>query len=368
MVAPIAWACPPAAYGPWEAATSSLTEALVARGHEVTLYAAGGSRTAGRLRVTVPAPYEEDRGIDPRAAEALHLGTAMAEAEGLDVVHAQCDFPALAFAPLIRPPLVATIHGLGPPDVQARVLPVWRAFQDRAHYVAISRADRHPSLRYAATIHHGLRLADWPLADPGPDAPLLFFGRSHPEKGPARAIAAAGAAGVPLLMAGIVQDRAHHEAEVAPHLDGASVRWLGAVGGADRARLLGSARALLHLIDFEEPFGLAVAEAMATGTPVIATRRGAMPELIEDGVTGFLIDDPEEAPDAIARLGSIDRRACCAHVEATFTDALSAARHEALYRRLAAAPASSASDHGDVRGARRGTGIRTCEGPTATDP
>ena len=334
MVAPIAWACPPAAYGPWEAATATLAEALLARGHDVTLFAAGGSRSSGRLHVTVPAPYEEDAGIDARAAEALHLGTAMAEADRFDVVHAQCDFPALSYARLIRPPLVATIHGLGPPAVRERVLPVWRAFQDEAHYVAISEADRHPALRYAATIHHGLRLAEWPFAEPGPDAPLLFFGRSHPEKGPARAVAAARAAGVPLVMAGIVQDEAHHAAHVAPAIDGRDVRWLGAVGGPARARLLGSARALLHLIDFDEPFGLAVAEAMATGTPVIATRRGAMPELIEDGVTGFLIDDPDEAPAAIAGLPEIDRRACRARVEARFTDDRMAARHEVLYRRL----------------------------------
>lgn len=334
MVAPIAWACPPAAYGPWEAATATLAEALAARGHDVTLFAAGGSRFSGRLRVTVPAPYEEGPGADARAAEALHLGAAMGEADGFDVMHAQCDFPALPFARLARPPLVVTIHGLGPPHVRERVLPVWRAFQDVAHYVAISDADRHPALRYAATIHHGLRLDEWPFADPGPDAPLLFFGRSHPEKGPGRAVEAARAAGVPLVMAGIVQDAAHHEAHVTPHVDGRAVRWLGPVGGAGRARLLGSARALLHLVDFEEPFGLSVAEAMAVGTPVIATRRGAMPELIDDGVSGFLIDDPAEAPAAVGRLGEIDRRACRARVEARFTAERMAERHETLYRRL----------------------------------
>ena len=339
MIAPIAWRCPPAGYGPWEAATSTLTEALVARGHDVTLFAAGGSCTAGRLRVTAPAPYEEDRTLDAKAWEAVHLGTAMAEAGGFDVVHAQCDFPALPYARLIAPPLVATIHGLGPREVRDRVLPAWRAFAGEVAYVAISEADRHPDLAYAAVIHHGLRLADWPLADPGPDAPLLFFGRSHPEKGPARAVAAARAAGVPLLMAGIVQDAAHHAAEVEPHLDGRAARWLGPVGGRERARLLGAARALLHLIDFEEPFGLSVAEAMACGTPVIATRRGAMPELIVDGVTGFLLDDPEDAPAAIARLPEIDRAACRRHAEARLSDDRMAAEHEALYRRLIAARA-----------------------------
>ena len=339
MLAPIAWRCPPAAYGPWEAATSTLTEALVARGHDVTLFAAGGSRTSGRLRVTAPAPYEEDRSLDAKAWEAIHLGRAMAEAGAFDVVHAQCDFAALPFARLITPPMVATIHGLGPPEVCERVLPAWREHAGDVAYIAISEADRHPDLPYAATIHHGLRLADWPFADPGADAPLVFFGRSHPEKGPARAIAAARAAGVPLVMAGIVQDAAHHAAKVAPHVDGQVVRWLGPVGGRERARLLGSARALLHLIDFEEPFGLSVAEAMACGTPVIATHRGAMPELIADGVTGFIVDDPADAPAAIARLPEIDRAACRRHAEARFSDARMAAEHEALYRRLIAARA-----------------------------
>ena len=334
MVAPIAWACPPAAYGPWEAATSTLTEALVARGHGVTLFAAGGSRTAGRLRVTAPAPYEEDASLDPKVWEAMHLGMAMAEADGFDVIHVQCDFPALSYAPLIGPPMVATIHGLGAPEIRGRVLPIWRAHAHEVAYVAISDADRHPDLRYAATIHHGLRLSDWPFADPGPDAPLLFFGRSHPEKGPHRAICASRAAGARLVMAGIVQDEGFHAAQVAPYVDGRAVRWLGAVGGAGRARLLGSARALLHLIDFEEPFGLSVAEAMACGTPVIATRRGSMPELIVDGVTGFLIDDAACAPAAIARLSEIDRAACRRHAEARFSDARMAAEHEALYRRL----------------------------------
>ena len=237
-----------------------------------------------------------------------------------------------------------------PPAIRERVLPIWREHADDVAYVAISEADRHPELRYAATIHHGLRLADWPFADPGPDAPLLFFGRSHPEKGPHHAIAAARAAGVPLAMAGIVQDAAFHEAEVAPMVDGAAVRWLGPVGGGDRARLLGSARALLHLIEFDEPFGLSVAEAMACGTPVIAPRRGAMPELIEDGVTGFLLDAPEEAPAAVARLGEIDRAACRARVEALFTDARMAEAHEALYRRLVAGRGSAASGRSRARG------------------
>lgn len=335
MIAPIAWACPPRGYGPWEAATSTLTEALVARGHDVTLFAAGGSATAGRLHVTAPHPYGEAP-LDVKVWEAMHLGAAMRAAGrgAFDVVHAQCDFPALPFAPLLSVPLVVTLHGLGPSAVRDAVLPIWKAHEHDAHYVAISAADRHPQLRYAATIHHGLDLDAWPLApDPGPDAPLAFFGRSHPEKGPAAAIDAARAAGAKIQLAGIVADEGYHAAEVVPRL-GADAVWLGPLEGDDRAAFLGSARALLHLIAFDEPFGLSVAEAMACGTPVIALRRGSMPELVEDGVTGWLVDRPGQEPGAIARLPEIDRAACAARARARFGADAMAARHEALYREL----------------------------------
>ena len=217
------------------------------------------------------------------------------------------------------------------------MLPVWREYATDVAYVAISDADRHPDLPYAATIHHGLRLDDWPFHDPGPDAPLAFFGRVHPDKGPGRAIEAAARAGVPLVMAGIVHDSALFEREVAPRVDGRAVRWLGNVGGAMRAAVLGGARALLHPIGFDEPFGLSVIEAMACGTPAIAHRRGAMPELIEDGVTGFLVDGldgPDAMAEAIARLPAIDRRACRARVAERFTDGTMARGYEELYAAL----------------------------------
>lgn len=333
MVAPIAWACPPRGYGPWEAATSTLTEALVARGHDVTLFAAGGSATAGRLRVTAPHPYEEAP-LDVKVWEAMHLGAAMEAAAGgaLDVIHVQCDFPALPYARLLPVPMVVTLHGLGPPATRDAVLPIWRAYMQDAHYVAISRSDRHTDLRYAATIHHGLDLDAWAVVPyPGAHAPLAFFGRSHPEKGPAAAIDAARAAGLPIRLAGIVADRAYHAAEVEPRL-GPDAVWVGPVEGAARARFLGAAQALLHLIVFDEPFGLSVIEAMVCGTPVIALRRGSMPELIAEGVTGYLVDRLEDVPDAIGRLPWIDRTACAAHARARFGADMMARNYEALYR------------------------------------
>ena len=207
---------------------------------------------------------------------------------------------------------------------------MFKRYDDVVHYVAISAADRHPGLRYAATIHHGIPIEDFPF-DPAGSDDLLFFGRMHPDKGAGEAIRAARAAGRRLVMAGIVQDQGYYEREVAPYIDGERVIHLGAVGGEQRTRALGSARALLHLIDFEEPFGLSVIEAMACGTPVIAYSKGSMPELIEDGVTGFLVDDLAGAIAAIERIDTIDRRACRAAAADRFSIDRMADRYLDLY-------------------------------------
>jgi glycosyltransferase involved in cell wall biosynthesis len=301
MLAPIAWRTPPRHYGPWELVTSLLTEALVARGIDVTLFATLDSITSAKLDGVVPAPYSEDPTIDAKVWEYRHLSYLFAQADRFDLIHNQADFPAHAFAPLVRTPMVTTIHGFS----SERILPMYQPFQDRVHYVAISEADRHPSLRYAATIHHGIALDEFPFDPEGGDG-LVFFGRIHPDKGAKEAIAAARRSGHRLDIYGIIQDQSYFDSSVAPELDD-DIRYHGPVGGADRARALGNARALLHLINFNEPFGLSVVEAMVCGTPVIATRRGSMSELIEHGTTGFLVDDAEEAVRAIARIGELDR-------------------------------------------------------------
>ena len=337
MIAPISWRTPPEGYGPWELATHTLTEALVARGHEVTLFAAAGSRTAGRLVETAPAALSEAPHLDAKVEEMRHVAKAFERAGEFDILHSQADLVPLAFSRLVATPLVATIHGLGSPETQRRVLSIWRDYGDRVAYVAISDADRHPALPYAATIHHGLRPGDWPFHDPGPDAPLVFFGRMHPDKGPHEAIAIARNAGVPLVMAGIVHDAHYFRERVEPWIDGEHVRFLGNVRGKERAAVLGGARALLHPIGFDEPFGLSVIESMACGTPAIAYRRGSMPELIDDSQTGFLVGNAEEATRAVGRLHELDRRAVRAEVERRFTAERMAADHEALYRRLIAA-------------------------------
>lgn len=329
MLAPIAWRTPPRHYGPWELVTSLLTEALVARGVDVTLFATLDSRTAGRLDGVVPAPYSEDPAIDAKVWEHRHLSHLFAQAGRFDLIHNQADFPAHAFAPLVDTPMVTTIHGFS----SDRILPMYKPFEDRVHYVAISEADRHPDLRYAATIHHGIVTEDFPL-DPSGSDDLLYFGRIHPDKGTREAIEVARAAGRRLHLYGIVQDDGYFAREVRPHVDGESAIYHGAVGGAERVRALGQAHALLHLINFDEPFGLSVIEAMACGTPVIAIDRGSMPEIIEHGRTGFLVNSVDDAIGAVAEAGTLDRRTISETVARRFSVDRMAGEYLALYRRI----------------------------------
>lgn len=327
MLAPIAWRTPPRHYGPWELVTSLLTEALVARGIDVTLFATLDSITAGRLDGVVPAGYEEDPEIDAKVWEYAHLAHVFERAGDFDLIHNQADFPAHAFSRLIDTPMVTTIHGFSSP----RILPMYKPFEDRVHYVAISDADRHPALRYAATIHHGIRLDEFPFEPEGGED-LLFFGRMHPDKGAAEAIRVAQATGRRLNLYGIVQDQGYFDREVAPHL-GERIVYHGPVGGAERLHALGKAQALLHLINFDEPFGLSVIEAMACGTPVIAINRGSMPELITPE-TGFLVGSVGEAITALGQVAGIDRAACRARVAAHFSVEAMADRYIQLYRRI----------------------------------
>lgn len=327
MIAPIAWRTPPRHYGPWELVTSMLTEALVARGIDVTLFATADSLTSGRLEAVVPAPYSEDPAIDAKVWELRHLAHVFEQAERFDLIHNQADFPAHAFARLVDTPMVTTIHGFS----SERILPMYKPFEDRVHYVAISEADRHPDLRYAATIRHGIRPTDFPL-DPIGSEDLLYFGRIHPDKGTAKALAVARSVGRRLHLYGVIQDQGYYAQEVVPHLDGETAIYHGAVGGTERVRALGQAHALLHLINFAEPFGLSVIEAMACGTPVIAMRKGSMPEIIEHGRNGFLVDSLGEAVAAVEQVDGLDRTAISAMVAKRFSVDRMTDSYIALYR------------------------------------
>lgn len=331
MLAPIAWRTPPHHYGPWELFASLLADGLVNRGHEVTLFATADSVTRARLRSTAPRGWSEDEAIDPKVAECTHIAEVFESSADFDVIHNGFDFLPLTYSGLVTTPVVTTIHGFSSP----RILSVYQRYDAATTYVSISDADRHPRLRYAATIHHGIDTDAFAL-HPAPGGHLLFFGRIHPDKGTAQAIALARRVGRPLHIAGIVQDEAYFRAEVEPHLDGDLVRFLGPVDATERAAVLGGAHALVHLIDFDEPFGFSVAEALACGTPVIAHDRGSMGELIDDGVTGFLVGDMAGAVEATGRVGSLDRTAIRADAARRFDVGRMVEQYEDVYRQVLA--------------------------------
>jgi glycosyltransferase involved in cell wall biosynthesis len=329
VLAPISWRTPPRHYGPWEQFASLLTEGLASRGVEVTLFATADSITSARLVGTAPTGYSEDPALDPKTWECLHISAVFERAGEYDLIHNSFDFLPLTYTGLVDTPVVTTIHGFS----SSRILPVYQKYNGHTTYVAISQADRQASLEYAATIYHGIDLGQFELqAEPGEY--LLYFGRIHPEKGAAKAIEVARIAGMPLVIAGIIQDADYFDSMVKPHVDGTTVDFLGPVPTEQRSALLGGARALLHLIDFEEPFGFSVVESMACGSPVIAHRRGSMPELVIDGVNGYLVDTIDEAVKAVARVALLDRSSVRDTVSRRFEAGRMVDEYLALYRTL----------------------------------
>ncbi|XVU30598.1 glycosyltransferase family 4 protein [Actinoplanes sp. CA-054009] len=327
MLGPIAWRTPPLHYGPWELITSLITEGLVARGIDVTLFASLDSITKATLDGVAPAGYEENDEIDGRVWEALHVGHALARSGEFDLVHNHLDWLPLAFSQHCAAPMVTTIHGFS----GANILPAYR--RARSHFVSISDSDRSPDLDYLATVHHGIDLAGLPGPAPGGDD-LILFGRIHPDKGTDLAIDIAERAGRRLIMCGIVQDRRFFEERVEPRIDGDRIVYLGSVGPDERGTILGSGLALLHPIRFAEPFGLSVVESMACGTPVIAYGKGSMPEVIDEGVTGRLVANVDEAVTAVGQIGSFDRAACAKRARERFSADRMVEDYLTIYRKI----------------------------------
>ena len=233
MLAPVAWRVPPVHYGPWERVVSILTEGLVARGVDVTLFATADSVTSARLVAVAPRGYAEDPTLDAKVVECLHIAAAFEQAASgaFDILHNHFDFLPLTYSRLVATPLVTTVHGLS----SERILPVYREYNANTHLVAISAADRHVDLEYAATIHHGIPLGEFTFSADRGDY-LLFFGRIHPDKGAREAIEVARRTGRKLILAGIVHDAEYFRTSVEPYVDGDQIRFIGAVGPPSATR------------------------------------------------------------------------------------------------------------------------------------
>ncbi|HET57548.1 MAG TPA: glycosyltransferase [Deltaproteobacteria bacterium] len=314
MLAPIARRTPPRHYGFRENIISLLTEGLIKRGIDVTLFATEDSETSGRLVSVSPRGYEEDPSIRPNFLECLHISELFEQAHRFDLIHNNFNYLPLTYTAMTTTPVVTTIHDF--PSEQ--IMPVYKKYNGRTRYVAISEADRCPELDYIATIHHGIDPEQFTFQSKRGDY-LLFFGRIHPDEGTKECIDVAKETGMKLVIAGIVQDRDYFERFVQPHLDDSRIIHIGNVGPDRRNEILGGARALLHPINFDEPFGLSTVEAMACGTPVIAVNRGSMPEIIQEGVSGFLVRDAAEMVSKVDEVERLDRRDCRLWVERHFS-------------------------------------------------
>ncbi|MDD4801323.1 MAG: glycosyltransferase family 4 protein [Syntrophomonas sp.] len=314
LLSPIAWRTPPRHYGPWETIVSLLAEGLVKQGMEVTLFATGDSQTSARLDYVCPEPYEENKEMDAKVWECLHIAHLFEQAGKFDIIHNNYDFLPLSYSRLVKTPVVTTIHGFS----NSRIMPVYQAYNRDNYYVSISNSDRSPHLQYISTIYHGIDLDLFSLSEQAGEY-LLYFGRIHPDKGTYDAIQIARRFGMKLLMAGIIQDEDYFKAQVAPFIDGSNIIYAGSVGSDGRNELLRGAYALLHPIYFNEPFGLSVVESMACGTPVIAYNRGSMAEVINEGQSGFLVHNIEEALDKLKIIPHLDRGECRRWVEERFS-------------------------------------------------
>jgi len=339
MLAPPWITVPPPGYGGVESVVDSLTEALVRRGHSVTLFCAPGSQSSAHvvslLDETHPAEIERSLYEADHVARAFEQIDLAADDARFDVVHDHCGFTALAMADRLETPVVHTLHG----QFTASTAAFYVRHGHKAALVGISRTQlgsAPPGLVGAGSIPNPIDVRAWPLREHKDDY-LLWIGRMTAEKGPHRAIAAARSAGVPLVLAGVIQpgQQAFFDREVAPHIDGERVRFLGEVGGSVKRAIFAGARALLMPIRWEEPFGMVMVEALACGTPVIAFPEGAARELVSDGQTGFLVEDERAMAAAVGRLSRIAARDCRAWVAEYCDVDVVAAAYERTYRSVA---------------------------------
>lgn len=313
ILSPIAWRTPPRQYGAWETVASNVTEGLVSRGWDVTLFASGDSVTQAQLHAVVDKGYEEDPAADSKVAEYLHISEAFEHAGEFDLIHSHYDFMPLSYTRLIKTPVLTTIHGFS----SAKIMPMYQKYHD-GYFVSVSDSDRAIGLNYLATVYNGIDLSLYPFQECGGDD-LIFLGRIHPDKGVHLAIEVSRLSGMRLIIGGIIQDKGYFREQIEPYLDDQNIVYIGPVDGKGKNELFARARVLLHLNTIPERFGLVLVEANAAGVPVIAMDLGSCREVIKDGQTGFLVDSVNEAIRAVGRTSEIDRSACRSRVQQYFS-------------------------------------------------
>jgi glycosyltransferase involved in cell wall biosynthesis len=328
VLSPIAWRTPPRGYGAWETVASNITEGLVARGWDVTLFATGDSITKAKLHAVIDKGYEEDKSVDPKVAEIYHISEIMERADEFDLIHNSYDFIPLTYSRLIKTPMLTTIHGFS----SDKILQIYRKYKD-TYYVSISDSDRDSQLPYLATVYNGIDLSNLTYSDKRGEN-LVFLGRIHPDKGTHLAIETAKKANMNLLIAGIIQDEEYYNTLVRPHINDRDIKYVGPVTPAQRDELFKQAYAVLHLNQLPERFGLVMAEAMGAGVPVIAYDRGSPREVIADGKTGFVVRDVEQAVEAVSKIEQIKPSDCRKHVEENFSIKKMVQGYEKVYAEI----------------------------------
>lgn len=318
IVAPVAWRVPPRHYGGWESVAYLHAEGLVRRGHDVTLFASSDSITSAHLESVVPRPLEEDTSLPRRALETLHLAHALEHAARFDLLHNHAGVYGTVLSRLSAVPVVTTLHGSAA-EADSRML--YEHYREQP-YISISNAERRlaPDLNYLATVYNGIDTTNLPPVH-GSEGYLLYVGRVARDKGVHNCVRVAQVTSMPLLIAGIVStsDQEYFDREIAPNLDASQIQYIGPVDSAERTVLMSRAVACLHLIEYEEAFGLTMAEAMAVGAPVIAFNRGSVPEVVRNGLAGYIVDSVDEAVVAVAQVGKLNRERCSAWARDTFS-------------------------------------------------
>jgi glycosyltransferase involved in cell wall biosynthesis len=329
VLSPVAWRTPPRAYGAWETVAGNIAEGLVARGWDVTLFATADSITKAKLHAVIDRGYEEDKQLDPKVVEILHIAEIMENADKFDLIHNSYDFIPLTYTRLINTPMITTIHGFSSDKIRA----VYHKYKNDSYFTSISDSDRDPELPYLATVYNGIDLTNVSVGEARGEN-LIFLGRIHPDKGTHLAVETALKTDRNLLIAGIIQDEEYFSTLIAPHIDGDKIKYIGPVGPVERDELFKEAYALLHLNELPERFGLVMAEANAAGVPVIAYDRGSCREVIADGKTGFLVTTVDEAAQAVEKIQTIDPKTCRIHVEQNFSIDKMVEGYEKVYEEI----------------------------------